>query len=233
MKKIGLIIFISALVVGVILANVFSFGGFSIKSPISISFGKVKGSGNYVTETREVREFSKVKVGGVFKVEIIAQKDFDVKIEADDNIIPLIKTRVRGNTLKIERRKRFSSKNPVIIKISAPNIEELDISGVANTKIENLNNESLKVESSGASSVKVAGNTQNLKVDMSGASRVNTVDLNSTNAKVEGSGASNIKLNVAEKLDVNLSGASNAKYKGSPNTINKRTSGASNIKEIK
>ena len=53
------------------------------------------------TEKREVSEFKAIDVSGVFKVEITAQKDFDVKVEADDNLLQYIKTEVDGETFEI------------------------------------------------------------------------------------------------------------------------------------
>src|SRR4028119_1305483 len=100
MKKVGLIIFITALAIGVIFTNILSFGKNTAEFfDISINSG-VSGSGNIVSEKREINDFQAINVGGVFQVEITAQKDFSVEIEADDNVLPLIKTRVSGSVLE-------------------------------------------------------------------------------------------------------------------------------------
>ena len=229
MKKIGIIIFIFALIAGVVIANLLSIETSFIKSPISFSFGKVQGSGNVITEKREVSNFKNVDVSGIFKVEIVAQKDFSLEIEADDNLLELITTEVDGETLKIERTKKFASNNSITLRISAPNIENLDVSGVSKTNLTNLNNESLTIDSSGASKIKVEGTTKRLVIDASGASKIDANNLTSTNVTVDGSGASNAYVNVSEKLNADLSGASNVSYTGNPAEINKKTSGASNI----
>jgi hypothetical protein len=233
MKKIGLIIFIGALAVGVILANFISFGKFVFNSPVSLSFGQVKGSGKLVTEKREVSEFENVEVSGNFEVEIVVRKNFTIEVEADDNLLPLIKTEINGNTLEIEREARFSSSQPVKIRVSAPNIENLDVSGVSKVNVVSIENENLKIDTSGASSVKVQGKTIHLTVDMSGASKVDTKDLISTNVSIDGSGASGGNISVAEKLSADLSGASHVNYFGNPTEINKKTSGGSCLKQHK
>ncbi|MGH9820691.1 MAG: GIN domain-containing protein, partial [Pyrinomonadaceae bacterium] len=100
MKKLGVIAFIVALIAGVILANLSAFGRFgSNMFNVSVNFGSVTGSGNVVTETRDVRDFSSLDISGIFKVEVVAQKDFDVEVQADDNLMPFIKTEVRGGVL--------------------------------------------------------------------------------------------------------------------------------------
>src|SRR3982751_1352355 len=98
MKKVGLIIFGIALVVGVVFANMFSFGRISDRVfNVSLNLSDVKGSGHVVTESRDVPEFSGIDVGGIYKVDVTAQKDFAVVVEADDNLLPLIRTEVDGD----------------------------------------------------------------------------------------------------------------------------------------
>ena len=65
MKKLGIIIFIFALLVGVVFANLFSFGRVSGKL-FNFSIGRsVKGSGVTASEVRNLSGFKGVDVGGV------------------------------------------------------------------------------------------------------------------------------------------------------------------------
>jgi hypothetical protein len=229
MKKVGILIFIITLIAGIALAGIFSFGkntGRFIK--FSVNFGE-KGSGNVQTEKREVSEFRSVDVGGAFHVEIAAQKDYSLEVEADDNLLPLIKTEFDGETLRIETEGKISPSNPVKIRISAPDIENLDVSGASKVSLSNVNNESLTVDASGASRVVCEGSTKNLTVDLSGASKFDGGKLQSDSAKIEASGASKGTVSVKESLKADLSGASRVVYYGNPTEIEKSTSGASSV----
>ncbi|MGI8882745.1 MAG: head GIN domain-containing protein [Pyrinomonadaceae bacterium] len=231
MKKFGLIIFILALTLGLIFANIFSFGKMTTKFfNFSINEG-VSGSGNVTTEKRDVTDFQEIEVGGVFEVEVVTQKDFSVEIEADDNLLPLIKTEVSGGVLRLETEKGISTKNPIRVRISAPNIENLDISGASKVSLANLKNENLQIDSSGASKIIVAGETENLTVDVSGASKIDAENLKSENASIDASGASKVSVFVANELKSDASGASSIIYSGSPKNLIKKTSGVSSIKE--
>lgn len=231
MKKVGLIIFITALTIGVVFANIFSFGKATASFfNFSISNG-VSGSGTVAGERREVADFQGIDVGGIFQVEVTAQKDFSVEIEADDNLLPLIKTEVSGGVLKLSTEKRISAKNPIRVRISAPNIENLDVSGASKVSVANLNNENLQIDTSGASKVIISGNTANLTIDVSGASKVNAENLIAENASVDASGASTISVNAINELKTDASGASNIVYLGSPKNLIKKTSGAGSVKE--
>lgn len=233
MKKIGIIIFIVAIIIGIAISSIFSFGDYVIKSPINVSiFNKIKGSGNFVTEKREVGEFNNVKVGGIFQVEIVAQKDFGVEVDADDNLLNLITTEVNDETLIIKSKEKFSTKNPVRIRISAENIEALDISGVSKVNISNLDNQSFKIEASGASKVSLEGRTKHLDLDISGASRIESRELEVSKVSIDGSGASRANVNVLSTLSADLSGASKVRYSGNPQKIIKKTSGAGSLKQL-
>lgn len=233
MKKVGLIIFIAALSIGIVLSNVFSFGSFAFKSPISLSFGKVKGSGDFVTEKRNVGEFKNIEVSGAFEVQIIAGKESAIEIDADDNLLPLIKTEVSGDTLEIGREKRFSTHNRVKIRVFTKNVENLETSGASSATLTNLDNEFLNVDSSGVSRVTVAGKTNRLKIEMSGVSQIKTKELSASNVSIDGSGASRADVFASEALTADLSGASHVDYSGNPTEINKKTSGGSCLKQHK
>lgn len=231
MKKIGIIIFIIALILGVSFANFFSWGNASAKFlSFSVNFGGEKGSGNIVSEKRIAAGFSAIDVGGVFEVEVVAQKDFSVEVEADDNLLQYIKTEVRGETLEISSEKRLSTKNPIRVRIGAPDIENLQVSGASKVSLVNLKNDSLKVDASGASKIKIDGETKNLDVELSGASRLDAENLRAENATVDGSGASNASINVSGDLKADLSGASKVTYSGNPKNLEKSTSGASSVR---
>ena len=118
MKKIGIMIFVVALVIGLVVSNMFSFGRASGKFfNFSLNFGGVHGSGNVATDKRDLSGFRAVDVGGVFQVEITAQKDFAIEVEADDNLLPLIKTEVVDGVLKIETKQRIKSSNPIRVRV--------------------------------------------------------------------------------------------------------------------
>lgn len=231
MKKIGFIIFIIALIIGVTFANFFAWGKASARIfNFSVNFGGVKGSGNVQTEKRSVADFKAIEVGGVFEVEVVAQKEFSVEVEADDNLLPLIKTEVRDGTLEIRTEKRISTRQRIRVRISAPDIENLQVSGASKLSLANLKNDSLKVDASGASKIKVDGETRNLEVELSGASRLDAENLKSENVNVDGSGASSASVNVSGDLKADLSGASKVTYTGNPRNLEKSTSGASSVR---
>lgn len=231
MKRIGFLIFIAAIVLGVLFANFTSFGRAS-GSLINFSFGSgIKGSGVAAIEARDITDFNSVDVGGVFQVEITAQKDFAVEVEADDNLLQYIETEVSGGTLRITSDKRLNPSSPIRIRISAPDIERIKSSGASKVSLNDLKNSELTVDTSGVSKVTLAGQTANLTVDVSGASHIDAENLAAENANIDASGASHVSVNVLNELRSDASGASKIRYTGSPKSVEKNTSGASSVKQ--
>lgn len=230
MKKIGVIIFGAALIIGLVVTNLFSFGRISDNFfHFSFNFKGVKGSGNMASEKRSVSDFKGVDVSGIFQVEITAQKDFSVEVEADDNLLPLISTEVRDGVLYIETEKRVNTGNPLRVRISAPDINKLEATGATNVTISDLKNNSIAVDSSGASKVKISGQTAKFNVDVSGATKVDAAELTAENAFIDASGASNVSVNVTGTLKTEASGASHVTYTGSPSEVIKKTNGAGSV----
>lgn len=230
MKKLGLIIFAGALIVGLVVSNLFSFG--RVKDRLfnfSFNIGKEKGSGNLASEAREVSAFHAIEVGGVFQVEITVGKEHGVEVEADDNLLQYIKTEVRRGVLEIKTTRGIKSANPIRVRVTAQDIDDLEVSGAANVTLNGIKNDGLEVDSSGASQITVSGETAKFIVDVSGATHVYGESLQAVNATVQASGASHVKVNVADSLRADTSGASSVVYFGTPKDIVKKSSGASSI----
>jgi hypothetical protein len=227
MKKFGLFIFIAALSIGIVSAlncSVGNFGG-------AIGFDSIKGSGNVKSEKRTVSGFNKVRAGGAVKVEIIAQKEFSVEVEADDNLLPYIKTEVDGGNLKIYSEGRIKTQNQIRVRISMPELTGLDISGASSGMVSNVKAESLDLEASGASKISIDGEVENLVVEASGASTIDAENLRTQEAVADASGASKVIVSPSAKLKAEASGASTVYYTGEPQSIDKNSSGASSVKQ--
>ena len=234
MKKVGLLIFAAALIVGVIAASASSFGKVTgnFLDMSFVKFGKsIKGSGQTATEMREMASFHAIEVSGVLQVEVVAQKEQTVEVEADDNLLRYIKTEVRGGTLKMWTERQLKTSNPMRVRITVQDIDELEVSGAANINIKDLKNAGMKVDSSGASKIKVSGESSKFIADLSGATSIDAEALTVENADVDASGASNVSVNVTGTLRAEATGASRVRYAGTPKEVIKKSSGAGSVSE--
>ncbi|MGI8468763.1 MAG: head GIN domain-containing protein [Pyrinomonadaceae bacterium] len=226
MKKLYFLFFVLALAIGSISTLSCGIGNFNFKNT-----GGIQGSGNAKQETRNLSGFDKIEASGAVKTEITVGKDFSVTVEADDNLLQYIKTDVSGDTLKIYNADRISPKTKINVKISMPELTKIDVSGASTALATNVNGDSLELKASGASGIKIDGETKDLNAEASGASTIDAENLKSENADVDSNGASTITVSPSGDLKAEASGASNVYYTGEPQNIKQDSSGASSIKK--
>src|SRR5436190_17544197 len=82
-------------------------------------FGRgIAGSGNRKTEKRELKSFNSIDTSGAYEINITCQKPASFEIEADDNILPLIKTEVRDGTLFVSNTQEYHSSKSTTLRIT-------------------------------------------------------------------------------------------------------------------
>ena len=195
------------------------------------NFTGIKGSGKLKSETRNVSGFKKIKAGGAVKLDVSVQKDFGVSVETDDNLLDKVTTKVDGDTLVIETKENISPSTTTDIKISMPELVDLDLSGASTGNIAGVKTDSLEVEASGACKLKLDGEVKTFKAVASGASTVDGEALRAENATADASGASTVIVNASGDADLDASGASSVYYLGEPKNLKQNSSGASSIKK--
>ena len=193
-----------------------------------------EGSGNLVTQDRDLRDFDEIAVSHAIAAAITQGNRFSVVIEADDNIINQVETKIRGGKLSISLPDGFNFVRNVTIRatITMPELNGVQASGATRLTAIGFNQTgaSLDLMVSGASRVIFENSSyQNLDLKVSGASHIDLEDLAAKTANLAASGASKIKLNVSDRIGGSASGASNVTYTGRP-AGNVRTSGASSVR---
>lgn len=106
----------------------------------------------------------------------------------------------------------------------------IDISGGADFKGK-VNAQEIMVEASGGADVTIEGTVAKTKLVASGGSDIDAYGLQSEEAEAIASGGSDIHLTVTRALKANASGGSDIMYRGDANQIDKRSSGASDIRK--
>ncbi len=192
--------------------------------------GEVRGSGNRQTQKREVAPFTSISTEGAFTIEVVCQKDQSLEIEADDNVLPLITANVSGNVLTLNNSKSYSVNQPIVVRISVPNLEGLTVNGAGKLDISRVSNDRLEIDANGAPSISVSGSTKLIDIDTNGAAKIDTHNLRAARAVVESKGVSKIDLGVSDQLDVTVSGPSQVTYRGDP-VVNKTINGPGKIEK--
>lgn len=188
----------------------------------------VVGSGQRQRQKREIAAFSSISTDGAYQIEVVCQQALSLEIEADDNILPLISTDVSNGVLRIKSTRGFSVNRPILVKIGTPNIEGISASGAGTIEISGLKNDKFEIDSNGAPSIKVSGETGTLDIEANGAGKVDTHKLRATKASVEANGVAKIEVFASDELNVNVSGPASVIYSGDPK-LNKKVNGPGSV----
>ncbi len=89
----------------------------------------LNGTGNITFEKRRVEPFHSIELSGSINLFVAQGAEQDLRIEAEDNIIPILATYVRNKNLIIETDKCISSHKPINVYIVMKEIRTFDISG--------------------------------------------------------------------------------------------------------
>ncbi|MDQ3472674.1 MAG: DUF2807 domain-containing protein [Acidobacteriota bacterium] len=207
----------------VLLATVASFA-----AGCAMHHNQVVGSGQRQREKREVTAFNSISTEGAYQIEVVSQQGLSLEIEADDNILPLIKTDVSNGVLRIKNSRGYSVNRPVVVKIGTPNIEGISASGAGTIEVSGLKNDKFEIDSNGAPSITVFGETGTLNIESNGAGKIDAHKLRANKGTVEANGVAKIEVNASEELNVTVSGPASVIYSGDPK-LNKTVNGPGSV----
>jgi hypothetical protein len=218
--------------------------------------GSVRGSGVVLSEPRQVADFRSIEIN--YPAELIVRQGTSpsLTVEAEDNLLPQLATRVSGSTLFIENNqrdwaKRVTPTKPVRITLTVKTLQrvdfssagtmrvekfqtdqlDLDISGAGTVNLADLTTKSLSVNLSGAGSISAAGSADTLKVNISGLGSFQGGDLASLSTRVGISGAGSATVWVKNDLNAQISGTGSVKYYGSP-SVTRQVSGLGSVDSL-
>jgi hypothetical protein len=215
-----------------------------------------RGSRKVISETREVSGFDSVEVNYPAEVFVSQGNSESVTIEADDNVLPGLKTEVRNNTLriyyKVQDNQRVVPSKTVKIMIVVKDLKDVDfesageltldgietddlnvsVSGAGSLELKEVTARNLSVDLSGAGSMSASGNADDLRVVISGFGSYDGADMHSQTADVSLSGAGSATLWVDDELHAQISGAGSVSYYGTAD-VTKNISGIGEVSHIR
>jgi hypothetical protein len=216
-----------------------------------VMYPGIPGSGTIVSETRSVEGFDAVSVGGSGTVYITQGDTESLQVQADDNLLPYLRTEVSGGELKIwwERGNLRFSKGPVYT-LEVKKLERLELSGSLRAEIDRLKAENFEGRISGSGKIELGqleagkvrfrvsgsgdvaireGRADSLNLGISGSGNARMPGFQAGDVEVSISGSGNAEVQVKNSLDADVSGSGNVTYIGSPK-VNSSVSGSGRVR---
>ncbi|MBI5808258.1 MAG: DUF2807 domain-containing protein [Ignavibacteriales bacterium] len=193
------------------------------------NFWGVRGNGKVKLQNRSIEEFDRLEIGGAFVVKVEVGKSPSIKISAEENLLPLIRTKINDGTLVIDSKKGLSPRREIKILITTPNLNFVEASGANDIEIVGVNEDEFEVNLSGAGTIDLNGSTNKLIADLSGAGTINAKNLKANDVDISVSGAASASVFAKESLDASVSGVGSIDYYGNPAKIKTNISGVGSI----
>jgi Putative auto-transporter adhesin, head GIN domain len=198
----------------------------------SFILGGVRGSGIVKTESKEVSKFSSISFKSVGKLKIQQTGKESLTISAEDNILPLLESRVADNVLYLTAAKdaNFNPTKPIEFVVEVKSLERLNIDGVGSIEANGIQGKQLSVSLDGVGSIAIAGSVDVLDLSLSGVGKFQGEELRTKQAKIRHDGVGSAVINVSDRLDATLTGVGSVEYIGSPQ-IQESVQGVGRIKK--
>ena len=213
-----------------------------------MSWGEGKrGNGIIAEDRREVtEEFTVISAAEGLDVYVTQDRNFEILVEADENVIDLIGTDIRDGKLKIhaiENIGRATKKIYVTLpeitalrtssgadlitreRIEADEIS-LDASSGSDLRIQ-LNADMVYADTSSGASIRISGAANTLYADASSGADIRAGEFEVKTCEADASSGADIRVNVSEQLVADASSGADIKYTGEASVKkNKSVSGS-------
>ena len=199
---------------------------------------RVSGNGSTGTETRSVSGFTGVETHGSIDL-VVSQGSFNVKVEADQNLLQYIETRVENGHLVVGFREGIAlyDINTAKVYVTAPELNDFETHGSGNINGQGrINNKDkiainisgsgdiqlhldcpeISTETHGSGDINLEGESKNISTTLTGSGDVKLADLKAENVKVSIHGSGDTEIFASESLDVQIFGSGDVHYKGTP-----------------
>ncbi len=198
--------------------------------------GFVVGSGAIQAEDRDVPAFDSVEVDGSGNVTVSQSSSQRVRVETDDNILPLVRTEVVGGVLHLGlvNGAHVQHLSRLEFSVAAPRVKGITISGSGNARTAsalraddmrldirgsgNIDCEAraatLAATIGGSGDITVRGRADRVSAAIDGSGSVRARDLESSAASVRINGSGDVVVNAIDTVDIDINGSGSVHYTG-------------------
>ena len=235
----------SALACGVITANAFAGDGESTKTKTTwtwnfghnVSYGsnQTKGSGVIKEESRAVANFSQLTLALPANVTITQGTTESLTISTDDNLLPLMSTRVVNNELLIEgdKNRGFSTKKEIKIRLMVKSLNNIKIKGSGDVHGDQLKSDKLDIAIEGSGDVKfntIRADQFKIGIVGSGDVSIDTVESRLLESNVRGSGDVKFASVKAGQVNISVTGSGDVAAAGNADKVMIEISGSGDVR---
>jgi hypothetical protein len=207
------------------------------------------GSGNIITEKRPVGNFTGIAASNAIDVEVKTGSVTEVSVEADDNIMRHIVTRVSGGVLHIKIEDMVSLNNTSVkVYVTVPGLKSISASSSASVKVldaikydgkisfdasssgdieAEVDAPEISAEASSSGSVTLSGRTKNFTAEASSSGDIKAAGLLTENTTASANSSGSVDVHASVTLNADASSGGDINYRGGAAVKKDESSGGS------
>ncbi len=191
----------------------------------------VVGDGHLTLERRTVASLTDLDMSGPVQVEVRVGQAPSLQVEADANLLPLVRTETSGATLRVWVEGSVRTNNAIRVIYTVPQLSQIHATGSGRLTVNELNGGALMLTKTGSGASVLSGRVGNLNMQLTGSGDVNASALQSGNANLSLTGSGGIILGrvSADSLNVKVRGSGELQASGTATQINARVSGSGGV----
>jgi hypothetical protein len=225
-----------------------SLSGLALELAFKWTLSRGRLSGKIALEPRSLPYFHSIHLQGSGMAHLSQGREPSVEVRADENVIDIIKTEVRGGTLYVYTLHDITRISSFDVYVVMDEIREISVSGSGSVNGEgelnaeeltlnmfgsgrmslSLDAESTTTRISGSGKMELAGSSEELQAKISGSGQLNARSLSTKDTRIFVSGSGTGRVAASEKLDVNISGSGDVSYSGDP-VVSSRVTGSGRL----
>lgn len=222
---------------------------FLFPSCSNAQFWGEKGNGNIQKQDREIGSFTEISASSGLDVYVTQGDKESVSVEADENLLKLIVTEVKGNELILKTKENIRSAKKLSVYVTLVNINEIDISSGCDFETRGvIQSEKLDIEVSSGADAKLELNVGDLSCSVSsGADAILNGKANTFHGKAssgsdlkaseliaktcfaKASSGGDVSVYAEEEIEANASSGGDISYYGNPKKVNASSSSGGDV----
>lgn len=191
----------------------------------------VKGDGRLASETRPAASLAGLDVTGPMQVDVRVGGAPGLTIEADSNLLPMIRSEMAGDTMRIWIDGKVSTDHAIRVSYKVPKLNHLRTTGSGRMDVSGLDGGPFTYVKTGSGHAMLSGRVGMLDVRNTGSGAVNAAGLTSQGASATVTGSGRITLGQVrgEQLSAHVKGSGDIEASGDVVSLNASVSGSGDV----
>jgi hypothetical protein len=216
--------------------------GLALGPPLALALSDLRGSGNATTQRRDIGMFTGLSLAAPFAVVLRPASRESIEIVADDNIVPLIDTRLRGSgtsqtvQIGLPQGLRIDPRAPIVVTVDYVRLSALSLAGAdkisgsalkagkldasiggsGSLSLPGLEADELAVSIGGSGVFGGFGRVRKFALAIGGSGRCEAEDLVAGDVSVTIAGSGSARVHAETALHASIVGSGELFYRGAP-----------------